>query len=153
MPDMPVQRSRAACGLVKNANTSEFEVVVAGGGHKSSSVFSLKNKTWRPGPDLPHAITGGGSAQLEETFLVVGGTNPREGTFNTIYEYSATGWIERKEKMWSGRSHHAVIPLPEGFCGNIPPIGNDKDTTITAVAPAFSQGVLKEFAPQSITAL
>ncbi len=72
LQDMEFTRQDPGCGLVFNASAAGPEVVVTGDG--TTEIFNVASGEWREGPTPPH-VAGYryGVAQLEETFILVGG--------------------------------------------------------------------------------
>ncbi len=100
------------CGLIRNEENGE-EIVVAGYG--SSEIFNLVTMKWRDGPDL-HYAHGYASAQLEDTFLMVGGHDNYLGVyFNTILMFDQENYefVELEQRVQYRRSYAAAIAVPD----------------------------------------
>ncbi len=112
---MAISRSYPSCGLIRNpANGPEVVVTSLG----TSEIFNLGSMSWREGPALSAVFDGAASAQLEDTFLLVGGYLRRDGgsgvELNTIYEFDQInyGWILRTQRLQLARDTPGVVALP-----------------------------------------
>ncbi len=107
---MPRARYGHACGLVKDPNTGNSLVVVAGGVamNKTSSasrrpfstasvdVLDLSTMTWSEGADLPHPIFFGSAVPHGDTFAIVGGrSDPQYSYYTSYYYYSYYNYKEQ----------------------------------------------------------
>ena len=91
-------------------------MVAAGGGSTPSpktDLLDLETMTWSQAPPLPGAVRLPQQAQLEDTFLVVGGF---EGDFmGSIFEFvpRTLSWKKREERLKFPRQYHSVIQIPK----------------------------------------
>ena len=83
---MIATRDFPSCGLIQNPDNGP-EVVVAGYG--TSEIFSLTTLTWRAGGTPPYFYAAQ-SAQLLDTFVVVGVCGSEWGTSRHDYTSSTT---------------------------------------------------------------
>lgn len=85
--------------MVENEDGDQ-EIVVAGGQAPlmSTEIFSLKDRYWRPGPDIPGGNFAGASVQTGKDFVVLGGYTST-GVSNRIYRFdrSAYNWIQQAQ--------------------------------------------------------
>ncbi len=88
-----------SCGLINNPENG-LEAVVVEDGH--SDILNFNTLQWRAGPSLEYSFDRSGSAQLTDTFVVVGGSNyAGTDTLNTIYQFDHINydWILLSKKM------------------------------------------------------
>ena len=109
--NMDTEREYPSCGLIQNPENGP-KVVLAGYG--SSEIFNLASETWRDGPETPYFYAAA-STQLQDTFLVIGGTNG-DG-LDTIYEFDHINydWILRPERLSQQKYGVGAIALPNDF--------------------------------------
>ena len=123
IPSMSVGRNLHSCGMVKGRGGTR--IVVAGGelsteAASTSEILALNSLKWTPGPGVPGAPGGSNKfdysqvAQMEETFLVVGGSDGQD--LKTIYEFdlNTSTWKLRSESLVTARSLYALVAIPDG---------------------------------------
>ncbi len=83
----------------------------------TSEIFSLRTQTWREGPMLPTDFDLCAAAQLDETFLIVGGVDVDSYQMDSIIEFDQINyeWIFRSQKLSTPRITPGAIALPRGF--------------------------------------
>ncbi len=110
--DAQVSRSYPACGLVPNRDTANPEVVVVGNG--GSEVFNVASMTWREGPDFQPVGSRHASAQLDDTFALVGGTN-NTAYLDTVYTFDPDTYdfALNKQRLALARLSATVAAVPD----------------------------------------
>ena len=91
---MPTGRKYHACGVARNPDTAEVEVVVAGGFappfHLGTvEIFSVTDGRWRTANELPTPLSRTPVVQIEDTFMLVGGFMGVTGASGDILTYNA----------------------------------------------------------------
>ena len=110
---MEETRPDSSCGLIRNPDNG-VEVVLAGYG--TSEIFNLASGTWREGPDTPY-FNFATSAQLKDTFLVVGGRDEGNQSLDTIYQFDHLEyrWILKSQRLNTPRYGPGVVALPADY--------------------------------------
>ena len=111
---METSRYDPSCGLIRNPENGA-EIVLAGYG--TSEIFNLESMTWREGPESPYFYYAS-SAQLENTFLIVGGYDGTK-SIDTIYEFDQINydWILRSQKLPTPLRFSGVVVVPKDTIG------------------------------------
>ena len=92
---MNVDRRVAACGSFTNPSsfkdgTEETFLIVAGGynSRTTTSIYSMTNQRWTPGPNLPRGFVYGGYVSNENhPLILVGGKDENNNKRNDIMAY------------------------------------------------------------------
>ncbi len=108
------------CGLINNDENGK-EVVIAENG--VTEIFNLNDMAWRTGPSLP-AFNRAVTAQLPETFLVVGGySDSADEYLDTIYEFDQNNyeWVLMSQRLQEPKDYPGVVLVPDDFvtCGQV----------------------------------
>ena len=130
---MTQKRKDHACLLI-----DEEEIIVTGGGYydypyvllKSSEIYNLKQRRWRPGPDLPKGISNAQFVKAKPGFrylgYLIGGYDGDSDVFDGFSSaiYGLTKDMQRFEKigdLTKARSGHVAFVLSESIsekCGD-----------------------------------
>ena len=107
---LPSSSNFPSCGLIQNPENGP-EIVLADRGN--SEIFSLDSLTWREGPEAPYFYEAS-SAQLQDTFLVVGGTDEDGNHLDTIYEFDHVtyDWLLRSQRLPAPLRFPGVVAVP-----------------------------------------
>jgi hypothetical protein len=131
-PHLRVGRRYAACGVIKDPESGQEAVIVAGGWdgetvQKSTEILDLDQPhrakyRWSRGPDLPMPLTNMATVQRENSFgnsiLIVGGDETaveKGGESDRIYELSSTRgpWRQLEQTLQVPRSAHVALLVPD----------------------------------------
>ena len=82
-------------------------------GEGTTEIFSLETLTWRAGPLTPY-FNDASAAQLEDTFLVVGGRDGAGVYLDTIYEFDNVDyrWTLRSQRLADPMIFPGVVAVP-----------------------------------------
>ncbi len=111
LPRSTVDRSYPSCGLINNPENG-LEVVIVE--NRITEIFSLNSLSWREGPSVDY-FNRAGSAQLADTFVVVGGYNFFE--LDTIYKFDHINydWILMSQTLQHRKEFPGVVAVPDEF--------------------------------------
>ncbi len=104
-----------SCGLINNPENGIEAVVVEQG---VTEIFNFRDEEWRTGPTVEY-FQEAGSAQIGETFVVVGGYSlDEQSPMDKIYKFDHINyeWILMSQRLQVPRSHTpGVIAVPDDF--------------------------------------
>jgi len=104
------------CGLITNAG-GEKEVVAFQ--REESAIFSISSKKWRNGPSAPGIHNVMATVQLEDTFVVVGGSSgpPTYTPYDTIFLFNATTHVFDliEQRLLQAREETMALAVPDAF--------------------------------------
>ncbi len=103
-----------SCGLINNPENG-LEVVVVENGE--TEIFNFNDLTWRAGPVVDY-VDHAGFAQLENTFVVVGGVDSNNDVTDTIFLFDHINydWILHSQRLATPRdSYPGVLAVPDDF--------------------------------------
>ncbi len=105
-----------SCGLI-NSPENGLEVVTAGYG--TSEIYNVNDDLWRDGPEETPYFYVAGFAQLEDTFVVVGGHGPDEWEYlDSVYVFDNVDyeWDLLDQRLAIPRSDYpGVVAVTEDF--------------------------------------
>ncbi len=103
------------CGLIKNP-INGVEIVVDDGFY--TNIFNFNAMHWKEGPNKPGDIDRAGTAQLKDTFVMVGGGNQAFSAVDTIllFDHINYEWIMLDQRLQIPRGNFpGVVAVPDGF--------------------------------------
>ncbi len=116
LPSYQGNRILATCGMINNPENGT-EVVVNMDGR--SDIFNLRDSTWRIGPHLEEPLYQTGSAQLRDTFILVGGKGYGDDSFRPdkiwLFDHLNYGWIQMDQRLLVLRNSPGVVAVPDDF--------------------------------------
>ena len=97
-------------------------MVIAGGEGEdgnhliSTEMLNLNTMIWTVGPELPLAVSRGGSVPYGDTFLVVAGGS-ENGPTSLIFEFdiASNNWLTRKERLSRNMYDFDAFLIPDEF--------------------------------------
>jgi hypothetical protein len=105
-----------------NPSTNQVEkIVVAAGGGEMSSVellylnkWETNNEGWVSGPSLQNIIGWTAMVELEESLILVGGSNGFV-EYSLLFQLSSPEgpWIEMKQTLKEPRAYHSAFLVPD----------------------------------------
>ena len=122
-------RMKAACAILRNDDSKEMYVTVAGGfsgaGTSLASIEVLrvdlldldrslysKWETYPATSSLPFGLYGGALLSSPGTLTLLGGQNSAQGLLNTVIKGAADGGWEVVDNLKHRRADFAVVKLP-----------------------------------------
>ncbi len=114
LPTMPRYRDDPSCGLINNPDNG-LEVVVVEDGY--TEIFNFNDLEWRNGPTAPD-IDEAGSAQIGDTFVLVGGEDSSGYPIDSIYQFDHLNydWILMDQRLDYPRENYpGVVAVPDEF--------------------------------------
>ena len=116
-PDLSKGRLICQAGMVTFSNGTRMIVAAGGFNEQITEFLIVDGDKWHYGPKLPYFIYEGASVQLENTFLIVGGSNST-GYLDTIWTFDieTENWIKLNQKLTIARKSTAAFLVPDDFC-------------------------------------
>ncbi len=115
LPLVPVIRGFLSCGLINNP-ANGIEAVIVGDG--VTRIFNFADEEWKTGPTV-ESIRDAGSAQIGDTFVVVGGYSDDEFDLSDrIYKFDHINyqWILMSQRLQVPREYYpGVVAVPDNF--------------------------------------
>lgn len=121
-PQLKQVRSWAFCGSVTDSDSGTVtEIVVAGGTYQTrpldtSEIFDLSTRSWRPGPKLATPIFSGASVDIDQSFILVGGSdglNARDEI--QTYDPKSEEFVVLAAKLRKPRQDHVAIIIDDSL--------------------------------------
>ena len=116
-PSLSRGRWRSQAGLVTFNNGTRIIVAASGWFEPTTEFLIVGDEEWHFGPDFPYFIWSGASVQLENTFLIVGGS--KDGSYlDTIWTFDleTEEWTILNEHLTTARELAAAFLVPDDFC-------------------------------------
>jgi hypothetical protein len=124
-PELKNKREYHSCGRIRNKDSQEMSIIVAGGYDGSSRLSSVEilhegSNAWQTGPDLPFGIALSQMVDdLNGGVVLIGGESSSVGTLDTLYQLPHGGqdavWTKMEQKMKTGRLYHTAILVPDNL--------------------------------------
>ncbi len=114
LPSMTIDRDQMSCGLINNPENG-IEVVIVEDG--VTEIFNFRENEWKSGPVVEY-FDEASSAQIGDTFVVVGGENYAQQANDRIYRFDHINyeWIYLSQRLQVAReSNPGVVAVPDDF--------------------------------------
>jgi len=130
LDDIPLSMEGSGCGLLNNPvngpgkmctrvdQVAQVSLEIMLPSHEVSYIFSLRDREWRQGPEMPESVSRFESVQLDDGFMVVGGLNgdDQRSSFITQTMDSNYNWNVNLEGLSDeSRTYSSSVNVPNDF--------------------------------------